>query len=164
MYRHHAPDQEQSEAGDSDRPHLRESWRREHERMARMEEEDRDAERPQFRNERMSRHEGPFRPEDNDRPEDGARSRHPEAAQEDRDPRRQHAPQPEDADARPAHHGLPRSPLFDALDANHDGTISAEEIANASASLKALLKNGSDHLTREDLRPAGGPPVPQPEH
>ena len=56
-------------------------------------------------------------------------------------------------------HGPPRgNPLFDALDTNHDGTISADEIANASTSLKALLKNGSDHLTREDLRPAGGPP------
>ena len=43
------------------------------------------------------------------------------------------------------YHGMPPSPLFDALDTNHDGVLSAEEIANASASLKALLKNGSDH-------------------
>ena len=58
------------------------------------------------------------------------------------------------------HHGPPPSPLFDALDANHDGVISADEIANAPASLKALLKNGATDLKREDLRPT--PPRPGP--
>ena len=51
------------------------------------------------------------------------------------------------------HHGPPPSPLFDALDTNHDGVLSAEEIANAPASLKALLKDGATDLKREDLRP-----------
>ncbi len=50
------------------------------------------------------------------------------------------------------HHGPP-SVLFDALDANHDGVLSAEEIANASAALKGLLKEGQTQLTRADLRP-----------
>ena len=60
----------------------------------------------------------------------------------------------------PHHHGPPPSPLFDALDTNHDGVLSAEEIANASASLKALLKDGATELKREDLRPT--PPHPDP--
>ena len=51
-------------------------------------------------------------------------------------------------------HGPPPSALFAALDANHDGVISADEIANAPASLKTLLKNGATELKREDLRPA----------
>ena len=63
----------------------------------------------------------------------------------------------------PHHHGPP-SVLFDALDANHDGALSAEEIANASAVLKGLLKEGKTQLTRADLRPehkdAQTPPSP----
>lgn len=55
------------------------------------------------------------------------------------------------------HHGPPPNPLFDALDANHDGTISASEIDNAPAALKALLKNGATQLKREDLRPPRPP-------
>lgn len=58
------------------------------------------------------------------------------------------------------HHGPPPSPLFDALDTNHDGIISADEMANASTSLKSLLKNGATQLTREDFRPT--PPAAQP--
>jgi len=38
---------------------------------------------------------------------------------------------------------MPPSPLMDALDANHDGVIDANEIANASAALKKLDKNGA---------------------
>ena len=53
----------------------------------------------------------------------------------------------------PHHHGPP-SVLFDALDANGDGVLSAEEIANAPAALKGLLKEGQTQLTRADLRPA----------
>ena len=56
-----------------------------------------------------------------------------------------------------AHHGPPPSPLFDALDTNHDGVISADEMSNAPASLKALLRNGATELRREDLRPAHPP-------
>ena len=54
--------------------------------------------------------------------------------------------------------------LFDAFDANHDSVLSAEEIANAPAVLKGLLKEGETQLTRADLRPAnkdGQTPPPQ---
>ncbi len=51
------------------------------------------------------------------------------------------------------HHHGPPSVLFDALDTNHDGVLSTEEIANASAVLKGLLKEGQTQLTRADLRP-----------
>jgi EF hand domain-containing protein len=50
--------------------------------------------------------------------------------------------------------GRPPNPLMEALDTNHDGTLSAEEIANASASLKKLDKNGDGKLTPDELRPA----------
>ncbi len=143
--------------------------------------------RPQHQHERMSRREHLPRPENDEmdgppprhpeamREERDARPHHPEAMREDEETRPHHPPRPENAgesgDAPPrahgpmheeagpreAHHGPPPMPLFDALDANHDGTISAEEIANAPALLKGLLKNGSDHLTREDLRPAAPP-------
>lgn len=68
-----------------------------------------------------------------------------------------HGPHPDAAGNRPPHHGPPPSPLFDALDANHDGTISADEMGNATASLKSLLKDGATQLRREDLRPAHPP-------
>ncbi len=66
---------------------------------------------------------------------------------------------------RPPH--PPRSPLLLALDANHDGVIDSNEIANASAALKALDKNGDGQLTRDELRPQfpggqDGPPPPPP--
>ena len=56
---------------------------------------------------------------------------------------------------------------MEALDTNHDGILSAEEIANASASLKTLDKNGDGQLTEDELRPPppggrGGPPRGQP--
>ena len=47
-----------------------------------------------------------------------------------------------------------------ALDANHDGVIDADEIANASAALRKLDKNGDGKLTMDELRPPrrqGGP-------
>ena len=58
-------------------------------------------------------------------------------------------------------------PLMQALDANGDGIIDEAEIANASAALKKLDKNGDGKLTPDELRPprpegfrgrAGGPP------
>jgi hypothetical protein len=60
----------------------------------------------------------------------------------------------------PPHHGPPPMPLFDALDTNHDGVISADEIANASASLKTLDKNGDGQLTPDEYHPHGPPPPP----
>lgn len=50
-----------------------------------------------------------------------------------------------------------RNPIFAALDANSDGEIDATELNNATAALKKLDKNGDGKLTREELRPAGGP-------
>ncbi|MGD9854140.1 MAG: hypothetical protein AB7U20_04235 [Planctomycetaceae bacterium] len=47
----------------------------------------------------------------------------------------------------------PQMPLITALDANKDGEISAEEIANATAALKSLDKNEDGKLTREEMRP-----------
>src|SRR4051794_4001932 len=56
----------------------------------------------------------------------------------------------------------PGSPIEQVLDADHDGIISAEEIANASAALKKLDKNGDGQLTPDEFRPfrrgPGGPP------
>jgi hypothetical protein len=52
--------------------------------------------------------------------------------------------------ARPAR---PHPPLLTALDANGDGVIDAQEIANASAALKQLDKNGDGKLTVDELRP-----------
>lgn len=47
----------------------------------------------------------------------------------------------------------PTLPLMLALDANADGIISAPEIANAVASLKALDANSDGMLTHDELRP-----------
>ncbi|MGA2262232.1 MAG: hypothetical protein ABSH28_12430 [Acidobacteriota bacterium] len=47
----------------------------------------------------------------------------------------------------------PEPPLLAALDANSDGIIDADEIANAPAALKVLDKNGDGQLTRDELRP-----------
>jgi hypothetical protein len=60
---------------------------------------------------------------------------------------------------------------MDALDANHDGIIDANEIANAPAALKKLDKNGDGKLTPDELRPQrpphhngqDGPPGPEGE-
>lgn len=48
--------------------------------------------------------------------------------------------------------------IIAALDTNHDGVISAEEIANAPAALKTLDKNGDGQLTKDELMP------PHPQH
>jgi predicted O-methyltransferase YrrM len=53
--------------------------------------------------------------------------------------------------------GPPVMPVMTALDANGDGELSAEEIANASQALKKLDKNGDGKLSREELRPQFGP-------
>jgi len=50
--------------------------------------------------------------------------------------------------------------IIGALDANHDGVIDADEIANATAALKTLDKNGDGKLTRDEFmgKPPGGRP------
>ena len=48
----------------------------------------------------------------------------------------------------------PTPPVESALDANGDGTIAADEIANASAALKTLDTNGDGKLTSDEYRPA----------
>lgn len=58
----------------------------------------------------------------------------------------------------PRHHRPPPPPLLGALDANHDGVIDEAEIANASAALKTLDKNGDGKLTMDELRPPFPPP------
>lgn len=59
-------------------------------------------------------------------------------------------------------HGMGGGPrmqpaLIKALDANNDGVIDADEIANASAALKSLDKNGDGKLTRDEY--LGKPPM-----
>lgn len=49
-------------------------------------------------------------------------------------------------------------PVMLALDANADGALSAAEIANAAASLRALDANQDGKLTRDEFRPL--PPAP----
>lgn len=56
----------------------------------------------------------------------------------------------------------PMNPIIEALDANKDGTIDADEIAKASQALKKLDKNGDGKITQDEYRPqrppgAGGP-------
>jgi Ca2+-binding EF-hand superfamily protein len=52
--------------------------------------------------------------------------------------------------------GGPVSRLAAALDADHDGTISAAELRSASAALKTLDGNGDGQLSPDELRPAPG--------
>ena len=51
------------------------------------------------------------------------------------------------------HHRHPPLPIVMALDANHDGIIDAAEIANASAALLTLDKNGDGVLTTNEYLP-----------
>ncbi len=48
------------------------------------------------------------------------------------------------------------SPILSALDADHDGVISAAELKNAPAALLTLDKNGDGQLTPDELRPQFG--------
>jgi len=58
--------------------------------------------------------------------------------------------------------GRPIPPIVQALDANGDGVIDADEMANAPAVLKKLDKNGDGKLTRDEYLGArpGGPAGP----
>jgi hypothetical protein len=57
--------------------------------------------------------------------------------------------------------GPPVPPILAALDANHDGVIDADELANAPAALKTLDRNGDGQLTPDEFmgprRGHGGP-------
>jgi hypothetical protein len=58
----------------------------------------------------------------------------------------------------PRGHRPPAPAIIRALDANHDGVIDADEIANAVAVLKSLDKNGDGKLTPDEF---DGRPRPQ---
>ena len=47
-------------------------------------------------------------------------------------------------------------PILAAIDADHDGTISAAELKNAVAALKPLDKDNDGQLSGEEIRPAFG--------
>jgi hypothetical protein len=53
----------------------------------------------------------------------------------------------------PDGHRPPPPPIIKALDANGDGVIDAQEIANAPAALAALDTNGDSQLTPDELHP-----------
>ncbi len=53
--------------------------------------------------------------------------------------------------------GFPSPRLLRTLDANGDGVIDAEEIANAPAALRKLDKDGDGKLTPDEYREAGAP-------
>jgi hypothetical protein len=57
-------------------------------------------------------------------------------------------------------HRPPPLPIVEALDVNHDGVIDADEIANASAELKTLDKNGDGVLTPDEYLPPLPPDAP----
>jgi Ca2+-binding EF-hand superfamily protein len=52
-------------------------------------------------------------------------------------------------------------PLIVALDADKDGTLSADELKNAPESLLKLDKNKDGELSPEEIHPHGPPPPPQ---
>ena len=52
------------------------------------------------------------------------------------------------------------SPVFAALDADRDGTVSAAELVGAPVALKTLDRNGDGQLSADEIRPAFGPGGP----
>jgi hypothetical protein len=69
-------------------------------------------------------------------------------------PQRPDGPRPGFRPGGPRGEGMrPNLPVLAALDANKDGVIDANEIANASAALKALDKNGDGQLTHDEIMP-----------
>ena len=85
-------------------------------------------------------------------------------AQEQRPPRRMGPGGPGGFDGPGGPHHRPPPPLIGVLDANHDGVIDATEIANASAALLKLDKNGDGQLTMDELRPPPPPWGQGPDH
>lgn len=69
------------------------------------------------------------------------------------------------ASAQPPEGGRPphRPPPVMVLDRDHDGVISAEEIAAAADTLAKLDSNGDGQLTMEELRPPRPPKADRPE-
>lgn len=67
------------------------------------------------------------------------------------------APSAETKD-RPALRGPKALGPFSLFDTNHDGTLSADEIANSAAALRKLDKNSDGQITSDELRPKGPPP------
>ena len=64
----------------------------------------------------------------------------------------------------PGGHHMPVPAIVRALDVNHDGIIDSNEIANASAELLTLDKNGDGRLTRDEYmgkRPGRQGPPPE---
>jgi len=61
----------------------------------------------------------------------------------------------------PGGHRPPPLPIVTALDVNHDGVIDANEIANASAELLTLDKNGDGQLTADEYLPPLPPDAPK---
>lgn len=53
--------------------------------------------------------------------------------------------------------GPPPHPIVEAIDADRDHELSSQEIDGAAAALKKLDRNNDGKLTRDELRPAGGP-------
>jgi Ca2+-binding EF-hand superfamily protein len=71
-------------------------------------------------------------------------------------------PPPQDDDLEKPKHPIP--PVITALDQDQDGSISAEELENATESLKQLDHDGDGELSPAELRPHGPPPEgPPPE-
>ena len=64
---------------------------------------------------------------------------------------------PPNGDGPRHHHRPPPLPLVLALDTNHDGIIDSNEIANASAELLTLDKNGDGQLTQDEYLPPRPP-------
>jgi Ca2+-binding EF-hand superfamily protein len=60
------------------------------------------------------------------------------------------------AQSRPPEFTGPLSPIAAALDADHDGSLSAVELRSAASALKALDRNADGRLTLEEVRPAFG--------
>jgi hypothetical protein len=60
----------------------------------------------------------------------------------------------------PPHGRFRLPPVIVALDADKNGRVSAEELADAPESLKQLDNNGDGELTFDELLPQGPPPPP----